>query len=93
MTASEQVAALENAWEKGHVQFPRLVLELEAIVASARDELGEEAWRAAFREWGQLEIINALTLDADVPLSPEDVRDATEHINRLRIILADGAPR
>ncbi len=84
MTPLEQLSMLREAWECGDLTFPRLVLELETLVTAARADIGEAAGTAAFHAWGQLEIINALTLDGGIPLSPDDRQDAAAELDRLR---------
>lgn len=90
MTPSTQLEALRQAWEHGDISFPRLVLELEVLVAGARTDLSETAGRAAFRAWGQLEIINALTLDSGTAMSADDLQEVAAELERLRGALSQG---
>jgi hypothetical protein len=93
MTPVERLQDLRQAWADGRISLPRLVLELEGLVDEAREQLDEEVSRTALRAWGQLEIINALALDAGTALSVEDVRDANEELDHLQHALASGFRR
>lgn len=87
-----QLSVLREAWECGDLSFPRLVLELGTLVDAARAELGAAAGEAAFHAWGQLEIINALTLDTGTPLNSDDLHDVAAELDRLRDALSEEYP-
>jgi len=87
MKPIEQVQRLRLAWKHGGLSFPALVVGVEAAVTVARETMNEPASRYIWRTWGQIEIINAIALSLDAPLTSEDIRDAEAFLDELEELL------
>lgn len=85
----EQVQRMRLAWTNGGLSFPALVVGVEAAVTVAMETMNEPESRYVWRTWGQLEIINAIALSLDAPLTPEDIRDAEAFLDELEKLLGD----
>lgn len=76
-----------SAYEKGSINLPALVRDLETLVDSL-DEFAEEEWVGELRSlWWQLEVVNAVALaEHRHALTEEErlaVRDAIEGLTAM----------
>jgi len=85
LTPTQIAKAAVDRYRRHQTDFPRFVAELEQAVSEA---VSYPQQRELRRIWGQLEIINALSLDSghDVPSTDDEVDDL---IHQFAINLPD----
>jgi hypothetical protein len=90
MNFGERLDLLIAAWGDRRVSLPTLVRSLDQVVSEASDVLSPDGGRLARRTWGQIEIINALTLDSGADLAGPDRTDVDNLLRELRYALSAG---
>jgi hypothetical protein len=93
MSIFDRLEALTDAWRRRVVPLPIFVQSLDQLVSDASDLISAEDARRARRTWGQIEIINALTLDAGSALDDADRADIDDLLVELSRILRTGEER
>ncbi len=76
----------EASLRAGRIGYPQFVDRIEQIVVTLRREESASA-DAVFRVWGQMEIINAVSLSCGEELNEQDLIDIDLLIDELRTIL------
>ena len=87
MSAVDPALELIEEFKRGGVSYPQFVLRLERAV-DLREAAGLDGADDLRRQWGQLEIINALS-EGGAP-AVEDAADVDQIIEAIRLILAPG---
>ena len=89
MTRSDALIVLDQAWlalDQDAMTYPRFALAFDAAVRAV-EEAGDPLADRLRRIWGQVEIINALSLDEGIPVSSADLADTANLVQEARELL------
>jgi len=87
-----QITKLERAWtalSAEAVSYPLFTLAFEEVVQATEDSDPSIGGRLR-RIWGQVELINALSLDENVPVSSGEISQTAEYVEQALQLLRTG---